>query len=206
MRIGNKFIFGCALAMSGCASYHSQLVDRDYCNTAWETENLKGIPVTLKVPTHIDVTVTAESWFKSGQPFCTQNGCQLVTHRVEDALVETEKIFTVDPKRPAAGSAKSEINFSGQYIDSMKSEVNDQTIQEIGLAIQRINQAGGLGALFRPANEATNPAAPPTDKLEGTKLVHLDRVCASRRFDLSDPDVQLQIQCFLDESINGHCE
>ena len=52
-------ILGCLFGLStGCASVESTMVTRDETNQYWERHNcLNGIPITIKVPTHLKLYV-----------------------------------------------------------------------------------------------------------------------------------------------------
>lgn len=189
----------CLSVCCGCASFESQLVHRDACNSKWQHMEADGVPITVSVPTHIDVRVVQEAWLYKGKPFPSGND-QLVTTRVEHEVVYTDRIFTVDPKRPAAGTSKPSITMNGQYPDLIKSEVNDETIKEIGAAIARINGAGGFAAAFGiSASEKNQPSPSPHNT---DHLFRIDNVTAANRFDLDAPDLQLQIQSFLDQHVS----
>ncbi len=168
------------LLAGGCASFESQLVHRDPCNTKWEHVEADGIPITVSVPTHIDLQIVQESWFHHGQPFPSEHD-PLITIRVEHSIVATDRLFTIDPKRPAAGTARPVINLKNQYPDLISSQVNDQTIQEIGAAIARLNNSGGFPAVFgSPASEKSLTDAGNIR----AQLFRVDSVLAARRFDL----------------------
>jgi len=157
-----------------------------------------GVPITVSVPTHIDVRVVQEAWLYKGKPFPSADD-QLITTRVEHEVVYTDRIFTVDPKRPAAGTSKPSITMNGQYPDLIKSDVNDETIKEIGAAIARINGAGGFAAAFgTSASEKNQPGSLSKNK---SRMFHIDNVTAANRFDLDAPDLQFRIQSFLDQHV-----
>lgn len=195
-----KILVASTLALTtGCASFESQLLHRDQCNSKWQHMEADGIPITVSVPTHIDVRVVKESWLHQGKPFPSEAN-QMITTRVEHEVVYTDRIFTVDPKRPAAGTSKPVVTMNGQYPDLIGNNVNDQTIQEVGAAIARINGAGGFAAAFGITASDSGGGAPPAINNRG-KLFRIDNVSAANRFDLDAPDLQFQIQTFLDQHV-----
>src|SRR4051812_47436943 len=61
LSVSSKWLrpFVCLLAVcAGCTSIESTMVTRDESNQNWERHNcLNGIPITLKVPTHLKLYV-----------------------------------------------------------------------------------------------------------------------------------------------------
>ena len=201
MTTSTKLLLLSCACLTGCATYGSQLLDRDSSDTSWEATRTGGIPITVKVPTHVDINIVQRSYYKDGQPFtvATANGqlCSLRTFHVTHLVVETERVFTIDPKRPAAGTAHSTINFDGQYPKDMKSDVTDETILRVGNLISSVNKTFGIGS-----GRGASDAAPKS--LEKLELFPVDRVVAIQRFHLDAADLELQVQQFLDEKLN-HC-
>ncbi|MCY2966775.1 MAG: hypothetical protein NT069_24625 [Planctomycetota bacterium] len=190
-----------ATFVTGCASFSGQLLDRNPENTDWQTKEVRGIPITVKVPTHIEVRVYQESYYHHGKPLLGADGLPIRATRVEHDTIETSKIFTVDMKRPAAGTANPHIDFEDQYVRTMKNEVNDQTIEAVSTLIATVNRSGGLGALFR-ASPAAESGAAATKRFASAGLFHIDQLVAAQVFEFADPMVREKIEAFLDEHIN----
>lgn len=199
----SKLLIGGVLSASivvvGCKGVGSNLVHRNQSNSAWEHKKLKGIPITVEVPTHVRVSVIARHSFY---------GAELtpVAHcgsAVKYDFIRTKKIFTVDPKRPAAGTAKWNIDLEGQYVKKAESEISDLTIQQTSVAIENVIKSGGFGALFRPAGEETQGSQKKmvdgmvVDPTEEQQYRHIDSVTATRIFDIEDPSLEDQVAEFL---------
>lgn len=199
----SKLLIGGVLSASivvvGCKGVGSNLVHRNQTNSAWEHKKLKGIPITVEVPTHVKVSVIARHSFY---------GAELtpVAHcgsAVKYDFIRTKKIFTVDPKRPAAGTAKWNIDLEGQYVKKAESDISDLTIQQTSVAIENVIKSGGFGALFRPASEENQAAAQKmvdgmvVDPTEEQQYRHIDSVTATRIFDIEDPSLEDQVAEFL---------
>ena len=101
------------LAIStGCTTSRSTMLNRH--EDGLFTKNCdvptRGIPITLKVPTHLDVTIIETYYLEdrsAGETkFADLREVPMNGHRnltVETKTIETEKVFTVDWIRPAAG-------------------------------------------------------------------------------------------------------
>lgn len=131
----------------GCSSFKSTLIERDPSNLGYQSARFKGYPITLKVPTHIRVEIVNRRYMdKEGNVLSYKNGEQVVTQNFKTFVIETDKIFTCDYKRPASGGAKTNTAFTKDgYIDSIQFSANDDTITQSGIAMQRFltNLSGG---------------------------------------------------------------
>jgi hypothetical protein len=294
----------------GCASAKSTMLARDEGNSSWTHSKVNGYPITVKVPTHLRLTIY-EKFYVAAQPapepaapaeapaaapdtpatnpveppapapsggpglsraiepngkvvqveatypddspatpeepkpvantpatatpvsrspkpmhkVITDGSGQMVTSLdFTTQLIETEKIFTVDQKRPAAGTLNYRTNMKDQSIRQIQSKAADDTIQQIGVAV------GGFIALFTggpapatlplstvspldPVGTLSDAARPvraeetmtDTNKIS-ENVISLQRVLATRVFDLADPDLELQVMEFLQSTVNacGH--
>ncbi|MCG8650020.1 MAG: hypothetical protein MI861_09310 [Pirellulales bacterium] len=112
-------------------------------------------------------------------------------------LMKTAQIFTVDPKRPAAGTINSTIDFggvNGQYLDKVAYKVDDQTIEAITGLIGKVAPQGLIGS----------PTTDQEDEDVERYLRDYQSVVASGIFSLDAPDLELQIAEFLNTHLN-HC-
>jgi hypothetical protein len=225
---------------SGCTSFTSTLIESgdDPCGRKDKT-HLRGYPITLHVPTHVRVDLVEEFYFgKNGQNELSApikcNGNLLRTYDVRTQIIKTDKIFTVDYKRPAAGIINYNTRFTeDQYIAQVQTQLVDNTIVEVGNAVQRFmtNVATGQAlpadqlidvnmdlrdvtgvADFGSADVSTKARAVPTvrsykSQIEGIvdppNSVKHTRVVASRMFSLDDPAVAEQVSTFLCEHGGG---
>lgn len=198
-----------ALACGGCTSLSSTFLHRDEMNVKWKTEKLKGVPITLKVPTHLKLVV-AETRYLTGKKddnatlaFVREPlTCEpVVSLQVNHDFVYTEKIFTVDPKRPAAGTMKYTLGLdpTEQYLTTIQSELTDTTIQEISKGLERILLGVGKvrsGADLQAAAEKAN-----------VFYKEVTSIRAMRVFEIDDPMFELNIEAFLQDQfccIQGH--
>jgi hypothetical protein len=143
-RLAVSVALGITVMQTGCSSIKSTLLERDATNTGWTSLKTCGVPVTLKVITHLRVTVTENRLFTMNMkeskwvPLEDAQGCAVTERSWAMEEIKTDKVFTVDFKRPAAGTIKYDAKFSNQYFTEFSNEVEDRTIAEISSAIQGI--------------------------------------------------------------------
>ena len=204
-------LFFCAIC--GCTSISSTLVNRtdsdvfignsDGKPSSHESATpYKGVPITLRVPTHLDVAIKESIWLdKSGTTICYVKA----TNRhlfVETKLVETDKVFTVDVKRPAAGTLTYTLGFgdndpaknldNSQYFKSIAASIVDTTINDVNTSLQTL-----LPTIQKLAAKPTGAG----DNIEN--LIEENRVVAWKRFDLDAPDFEAQVACFVELHLNA---
>lgn len=205
-----------AILTIGCASARSTLVQRSESDECWQTERcLNGVPITVQVPTHIRVDITEHRYLGLIDAAVDDNGkllpntgtvnwidphsIQAVERTVNTRLVKTAKIFTVDPRRPAAGTIDSTLTFggaNGQYLDQIDYDVKDETISAITKLLSQVAPSGLFGA---PTSEVDKTPGESIDQF----IQRVDNVVASAMFNLDAPDVELQIAEFLEVHLNG---
>ncbi len=201
-RLVASVALGMTVAQAGCSSIKSTLLERDVTNTGWTTLKTCGVPVTLKVTTHLRVTVTENRLFTTSvdgtqwTPLLDHQGCAVTERSWAHEKIQTDKVFTVDFKRPAAGIIKYNATFSDQYFTQISNEVEDKTIAEISSAIQ-----GVLGVLPKltgaPGQRNFADAALP-------QIIRFPTVVAVAVFDLDEPDWELQMTDFLAQHLSGN--
>lgn len=184
--------------LSGCKSIPSQLLDRDEANCSWRKTKLRGVPVTLNVPTHVQIQVVDKTLLTTGMdgkavPVFLDDR---TLRDIRTEFIVGKKIFMVDLERPAAGSLDYTAEFRDQYFSKIQSKVNDQTIEQTSKAIERI-----LGKVAPQGLLAAPSSARQTDA--GIKLTEVDSVRAAGVFDLDAPDLEQQIENFLNLHLNG---
>ncbi len=93
--------------MNGCSSSRSTLLTRNECNTGWsKVAHLHGTPITLKVPTHLRVYIYQKHYIEQVNIAGVTRWQPVEMPCVYDfgsEVLYTEKIFTTDFIRPAAG-------------------------------------------------------------------------------------------------------
>lgn len=161
----------------------------------------KGVPITLKVPTHVDIKIQETIFldYNTLDPVVTER-------RNLKAVAETvysDKLFSVDPKRAAAGQTEYTFDMNNehedvmqrQYFKSIKQKITDETIKDVTAALNDI-----LPLLAPPAGPAASFADAPT--VSGG-LLSVDRDVAWKRFDVNSPDFEEQVRAFVEEQMNS---
>lgn len=184
------------MAVTGCKSMTSIALNRQPDDQLVRNcHRTSGVPIRVKVPSHLQVHVTEtyilqkvnSEWkpVKLPQPLLN----------VQSNLRYTEKIFTVDFKRPAAGTSKYDAEFTDdQYFKKIQHEVEDRTIKETSEAI-----GGLIGAIARAGGGRASLAqrgSTDTDLLTGERSV------AWAEFDINEPGFEESVQAFVHEHLN----
>ncbi len=184
---------------SGCTSFRTTVMQR--CpNGMFHTnvvEKTKGIPVKLKVPTHVEVVVTEDFFIEKNHGFHEipiKNGdAQIRSMNVSTKVIYTDKVFTVDFKRPAGGSltlgteSTPGVSFDDeQYFSKIRAAYTEQTLADINTAIGTLKPS-----LSSAKKQSTNDA-------KTANLGIQDREVARARFDISDPCWEAQLHEFVD--------
>lgn len=293
MNIRTAGVIGLLIAVGGCTSLKSTHFHRDDSNQCWQAEKLDGYPITVKLPTHLRLTVYEKFYVAPNQrllnlaqgartreelqaklaaiegqvstataadtkkqlqenvhalqrdietisdemmkiqddgvgqfymPIKSETGSLLTAFDFETQLLETEKIFTVDHVRPAAGTMRFKTNLSkDQSIQKMATHSADDTIRQVSVAVQRFFMNLNGETLADVANTTVDPVADLGSR-DGAKvrpvpapvsLTKADvvgdarvkrRVVAARVFELDAPDLELQVMSFLEQAIELQCK
>lgn len=202
------------ISICGCTSFRTTIVQRGSDNRFcpnFPTSKTKGLPVKLKVPTHIEATITEKFFVESVQNAAGPDGAantknrvqcreiglwldgQRIRHlEVDTKVIYTEKVFTVDFRRPAGGLLNlSTIDFdSEQYFKQVKANYEEKTLSQITSALNTLKP--GLTGRASASN------------LNGLAGILMDtRTVAVARFDISETDWESQLQCFVDHHITS---
>ena len=204
MRIARTFFFFSLLTVVGCTGIGSRFIYRDEMNSRWKQERLRGVPVTMKVPTHVKISIVEQRYFytsEAGKQPTEISNCSRV---IDYEFIHTSKLFTVDPKRPAAGTSSWEFDLEGQYPKSAKNDVNDLTIQQVSMAIETVAKSGGIGKLFKApkGKSASESATRGIDKTEEQKYTVFPSIVASRIFAVDDPMLEVHVEEFMNQHVN----
>lgn len=210
MQLGKLGLILSLLATVGCTSISSTALNRTDGDTFYgssngdpgangETRPFKGIPMTVRVPTHVDVTIKEKVLLRVTDTEVVYLQAPKKHLSVESDIVYTDKVFTVDPKRPGGGSLDYNIGFGSknenydnrQYFKSIGTQITDTTIKDITKAIATVTEA-----------ITTSTGQLDVNRLPG-KVVVKHRTVAWRRFDVDAPDFELQIQCFVEQHMNN---
>lgn len=209
MRAGMLLI--AIVALSGCSSFRTQAVDRMDNDTLVVNPNspLKGIPVSLRVPTHLELNVVETTyWEKQDIPGERPTLKALETCRPTRTVIytvkETEKIFLVDPMRPGAGTESYGFDFQSSdatktgsagkgHLKKVTYKVDDKTITESANLLSK-----SLGLI----NALQTSAAP---QATTSTLIETQRSVAYTRVDINSPTFECDVEAFLDLYVNTEC-
>lgn len=216
----------------GCSSINTTAYDRleDDSLIASPDEHLKGVPVTLKIPTHIELTVREKTfWTVEGTELISLSTCR-ATRTIDHDIKYIEKVFLIDPVRAAAGpQAGSSDDVSNYYGFSFRND--DLTDAEKEAGVERGYDYSGKGHLTglnykindrtieRSAQllasslnmiKAFTPQGAPTSSAIGVgnntdlklELIETTRVIAFSRFDLNSEHFEQDVMSFMNTYIN----
>lgn len=200
---------GSVLPNSGCTSMSSTFMQRQeddqllgISNGKSGTHNharpFKGIPVKLKVPSHIDISIeeTLLVTDTNNSLKVQQLGSGTRQLNVAKSVVYSDKVFTVDLKRPAAGTVDYELQFDkqAQYFKEINYKNVDETIKDITTVISSLTPISKPKGTPVGAGGADSQA-----RLKETESVvkEIHRTIAWKRFDLQDPMLEDQIASFV---------
>ncbi len=230
---------------SGCTSFRTSILQRTASGTFVENyprRITRGIPVKLKVPTHLEVVIEEDFFiqktdsiptkreilaaYRLAKPDLASKGDdelqQLLNNENENfkkeiaesattsmfkeipllidnqkirslnistSVIYTDKVFTVDFKRPAAGLLNiTDTTFdSEQYFKQINAKYTEETLKDINTAIGTLT---GRGSSVKLGNMDRSIA---TDKRE----------VARARFDISEPCWEEQLHGFVDHHATG---
>jgi hypothetical protein len=191
----------CILSLSaGCTSVESTMVTRDETNQIWERHNcLNGIPITLKVPTHLKLYVFHKHYLeavrKKGETKVSgvrPVNIDVVVRDFAHEFMYTEKVFVVDFKRPAAGSSKLRVNMTKeQYIDEIQHDITDETISAVTGVLGAFTGPRGLSVKAEPVSGDLKP-----------DVTELRSLVAVGIFEIEDPDFEWKVKQFMDCHVN----
>lgn len=197
----------------GCTSYRSTIMSRlpndQFVRNSKQCT--KGVPVTLKVPTHVDVRIVEEYFIVQGggETVIPQIGKPL--RRVEMETVYTPKVLTVDFVRPAAGTLSLASDSDGNgvvldeagYFESIQGKIDDQTIEDLNAAIPNFKKLIGT-----PSRKQALEVAAKGKNTELGGWHSYDAVVAVRRFDINEPCWEQEVDAFIAEHLAcqiAHC-
>jgi hypothetical protein len=112
-------------------------------------------------------------------------------------------VFTVDLKRPAAGTLKYGVTFDekSQYFKEITYKNVDETIKDITEIISSLPTKPTKTA--EPSGKKPQEPPPETTK-KNASLEEISRTIAWKRFDIQAPDLENQIAIFVNEHL-GDC-
>jgi len=199
---------GLMLLSGGCVSYRSTIMSRTSDDRLHRNSSQcsRGIPVTLKIPTHMDVRIEEEY-------FITQAGDKTAIPQLSRSLrsvamqkVYTPKVVTVDFVRPAAGTLaladgqEDGIKMDPEgYFASIQAKIDDQTLTDI--TAQKDNLAKILGRGSIRSAKAVSAGGETIDAGDDSAWQSYKTMIAYKRFDISEPGWETAMQDFVDQYI-----
>ena len=235
MRYWILILFLLSATSIGCSSIKTTAYDRleDDTIVANPEEHLKGVPVSLRVPTHLELKVVEKTfWRAEGTELIPITSCRR-TRTVSHTVKYTEKIFLVDPVRPAAGPNATDQNnrYSGfygfsfrnddltakqradgetkEYEDSGKGYLSGLNYHIEDKTIERSAQLLAKSLSFIKTFSPAGVTVGADDEKEEMKLGVLEttRVIAWSRFDLNSEHYEEDVMGFLNTYLNQkNCE
>lgn len=206
MTLRKPLLAACLASAAGCTSLRSTMINRYEDDTFAGNSNgelkrhdmarpYRGVPITIKVPTHVDVKILEKSFLYSDGGALRELNLSTPHREVELTTIETDKVFIVDFKRPLSGTLKYNATFgSDQYFNSISGKLEDTTITDVAALVATV-----APMLAKPA------AGEGKQNNISDELITNQRLIAYRRFDIDAPDFEMQVRCFLDEHLNcGH--
>ncbi len=195
---------------AGCSSFQTTAIDRlDNDTIVVNPEKpLKGVPVSLRVPTHLELSVIETTYWKISMDATPDHNPTVVplaacrpTRTVTHDAKYTEKIFLVDPVRPGSGTGSYGFAFTSNDADkrdqgkghlrNVTYKIDDTTIKDsASLLATSLNFVNAL---------ATSSGKPETNN---SGLIATDRVVAFARFDINSPTFEGDVTCFLESNLN----
>lgn len=175
---------------SGSVSADSNGLNRWCCRT----RPYRGIPVKLKVQTHVDVWVEEDfALIFNGQNW-EEAKLQQRYLQLRTAPVHTDQVVISDFKRPASGTIDLTVDFTDdQYFKKIDSRIVDTTITD---------SAALLGTII------TKVGSPTAGEIDNTrratsKALWQRRTVAYQRFDINAVDYEEQLDSFVSEHMNN---
>lgn len=182
--------------VGGCSSSRSTMLTRNECNTGWnKIAHLHGTPITLRVPTHLRVYVYQTYYLEKvavGDVTRWQRVDLPPVYDFGSETLYTDKIFTTDFIRPAAGAFNLDVDYTDdQYVQKVQQDITDETLKEIA------NLVAQIPALFTPAGAVQVMGDDGSDGLKEVKSV-----LAANVFEIDDPNFEIEVSAFVERFLN----
>lgn len=167
------------------------MLTRDETNSFWTRKgNLKGVPITLKVPTHVNLTIFELHYMFAGDGPTRRLKLPFVVRDFSQEFVYNEKIFTVDFKRPAAGLYNLNLDLTDdQYINELQHDITDDTLKQVGALLKDVAPKGFSG--FKTVGGHTDA---PYEEIKSVVAVGM--------FEIEHPEFEEQMMAFINWHLN----
>ena len=97
----------------------STYITKNPFGCGWQTKHLRGAPVTVWVPSHLEIRIKENRYLFDGTLVMDETGKAATTRHVEIQVREKREVFTVDFVRPGAGTAEITADFKNQYLSNV---------------------------------------------------------------------------------------
>ncbi len=202
MRLLLVIILIVPLLHAGCTSFKTMSLGRLDSDSLYPEcfgKKKKGIPVKLKVPTHVVVSIHEQQVLVRGEDGVRLQSFSPPQYEVESELSYTDKVFLVDFARPAGGSltigenGTNGITFDDdQYFKTIKAKVEEQTMLQIGTALGTVSGALTSSEGVVKGEDGDHP-----------NLKFEKSIIACQRFDLARPNWEHEVNGFVQQYIMG---
>ncbi len=181
---------------AGCSSSRSTMLSRNECNTGWnKIGHLHGTPITLKVPTHLRIYIYEKyymekvnvagvsRWQRADIPTLSDFGSE---------VLYTDKIFTTDFIRPAAGAFNLDVNYTpDQYVQRVQQDITDETLKDVTALLATL-----------PGKFFALPSAVKVSGQDAPDWKEIKSVVAANVFEIDDPNFEANISEFVHTHLN----
>jgi hypothetical protein len=200
--------YTCALAALstlgtvGCRSAKSTHVEPDPYKGGWKTKHLRGVPVTVKVPTHIEVRIVKKHYIQPNTklPLRDKDGITVSVLEIEHTIREKDEVFTVDAVRPGAGTLDYNATFDNQYFRTFTANSSDVTLETIATTVDTLK-----GLLPTGKSTSGKVTAEIVDDAEGV-IPYLREIVAIKVFDVYDPNPSACMKEFINTFVCPDCK
>ncbi|QDU51441.1 hypothetical protein [Gimesia panareensis] len=207
------------LALStGCGSIKTTAYDRleDDTLIANPDQHLKGVPVTLKVPTHLKLTIEERTfWRVDGSELIPVTTCR-ATRDVIPKVQYTEKIFLVDPVKPGSGTSGYGFTFRGDnskeddpyagtgQLKGLNYHITDTTITDSAELLQK--SLSFVNAFQTTNGQEDDPGTKAfgagNGDIKSLGVIQTTRVVAWSQFDINSEYFEEDVMGFLNKHLN----
>lgn len=197
MRIMALFVATCICVTGsiGCTSIKSTHVKRDENICGWKTDKLHGYPITVKVSHQLEVRIMKKEYVQGNKVLRDAvTGKPIQTRYAKFKVLERDEIFTVDFKRPGAGTLtyNVELDAEKQYFEKIHNEIEDKTIEAITQALGIVGE--GFSAI---------PRAKPAGNFGDLNVGTIESLVGITVIDITDPELEQKVHAFLCRYLTG---
>ena len=187
----------------GCNSIRTTVLDRAPGGNLQKNPGrpIKGVPVMLRVPTHLDVKIVQIDYWKTTDAGLEQIGVEMPVRHIDTRIMETEKMFFVDPKRVASGTGIYGFTFDSAATDSQnsgKGYLSGVSYEAVDTTLEKSAElATNIARLF--AGQATTAGQ---ELAKETGVITTERTIAFHKFNINSPNIENEVRKFCNDYLN----